>query len=150
MNKNHSITGAPEDISFWASILAWLGFSRGYFARGIDEPRDLRVPFCYTKKMSLFFLTTIQEKTFATLSDEPQSVTELALLAKLPRTSVAKALTMLEKIGLAKGRKLREKNKHVYMRQDVDRIEQKIENFKESVLKEKNTVKNLRWQKRVR
>lgn len=83
--------------------------------------------------MAIFFLTSIQEKVFRAVEQEPYSVTDIARKSKLPRTSVAKALVALEKIQFVKSRKIREKNRRVYMRSSIEDIEGQIKHF-ESIL----------------
>lgn len=84
--------------------------------------------------MSIFFLTKIEEKVFLSLSDEYESVTSLSLLAKLPRTTVSKALIKLESLGLALGKKVRLKNKHLFKKVEADDLVKIIDSIKESML----------------
>jgi len=100
--------------------------------------RPFTLCFCYTYSIhivSLFFLTEQQEKVFRHLHDEPLSVTQVAKEVRLPRTSVAKALSRLEEIGLVEGRKVREKNKHLYRRISDDDLHKKIEELKSVIFK---------------
>jgi predicted transcriptional regulator len=83
---------------------------------------------------SVFFLTKNQERVFQVLTHTGESVTAISLRAKLPRTSVYKALTTLERLGLVHGRKVREKNKHLYFRLGVDSIIKKADEAKNTLL----------------
>lgn len=84
--------------------------------------------------MSIFFLTSIEEKVFFTIpTDNFLSVTDIADLAKLPRTTVSKSLIKLENIGLVFGKKIRNKNKHVYQRSSYKDISEKVDSFKEKL-----------------
>lgn len=91
--------------------------------------------------MSFFFLTDIQEKVFRSVTEAFSSVTEIAHHAKMPRTSVAKALERLESIGLVHSRKVREKNKHLYSRVTSEEVDEKIENLKSSIFEKEKTLK---------
>lgn len=84
--------------------------------------------------MSVFFLTKNQEKVFLVLREEPESVTMIALRAKLPRTSVGKALVSLTELGLVKGRKVREKNRHLYHKISAEEIIQKVDAVKNTLV----------------
>ncbi len=90
--------------------------------------------------MSLFFFTIIQEKVFWKVTDVPVSVTEIAEKARLPRTSVAKALDKLESLGLVASRKVRDKNRHLYVRSSKEEIQKIVDGFKASLF-EKGEVK---------
>lgn len=84
--------------------------------------------------MSVFFLTKTQEKVFLALQEEGESTSSLALRTKLPRTSVGKALHALAVLGLVKGRKVRDKNRHLYCKVSAEEIIAKVDAVKNTLI----------------
>lgn len=113
---------------------------RQHFKQRVAQQRATLFPFYYDKieyihsAMSLFFLTRNEEKVYFATGDTQESVTEIARKVKIPRTSAEKALKNLEKLGLVVGRKVREKNKHVYLRADQNSVNALVEDFRASLL----------------
>lgn len=84
--------------------------------------------------MSIFFFTKNEEKIFVTISSQYESVTSISRRAKVSRTSTEKALKNLQKIGLVTGRKVREKNKHLYAKVDSVVINKSLETIRAKLL----------------
>lgn len=93
---------------------------------------------------SIFFLTTLEEKVFLALSDELNSVTSIAISAKVPRTSAFKALQKLEALGLTKSKKVRLKNQHAYTRVSDGELLEKLELIKKKVLRRKEKIASIK------
>lgn len=85
-------------------------------------------------RQPMFFLTKLERKVFFSLSDSFESVTAIASRAKEPRTSVAKALKSLEAIGFVSGKKVRDKNRHVYRREEMRKINESFEQIRSDIL----------------
>lgn len=93
--------------------------------------------------MSIFFLTKIEDKVFRILPADFVSVTSIAMLAKVPRTSAFKALVKLEELQLVQSKKIRLKNQHLFKRQTIEEINTIFESIRESLLHDGGYTKDV-------
>lgn len=91
----------------------------------------------------MLFLTKRQEKVLKSLSVTFLSVTEIATITKLPRTTVSTVLKSLEQSGFVASKKIKYKNKHLYKKVDDKKIQKALNVLEKHIVEDKVGIKTM-------